>query len=210
MMLESKNKSFETFWRNLMRYTVESSPRSVEAATERSFYGTGENVRIRAEVADEKFLKVRDASVSAHVTSPSGQAFDVAMKQTLEGGFEGYVCDFHPQEDGLYRIDVNAKRNGNQSGPLAPAQTSFIVGALNRESRNAAQNLELLKRIAAETGGGYYTASQVNNLMDDITHTEGAGSIRVSYDLWDMPINFLLIIGLAAGEWFVRKRKGLA
>ncbi|HSB11308.1 MAG TPA: VWA domain-containing protein [Blastocatellia bacterium] len=211
MMLESKNQSFETFWRNLMRYSVESTPRPVEASTDRSFYGTSEQVRIRAEVADEKFIRISDAAVSAHLISPSGRAFDVPMKQTIEGGFEGYACAFHPEEDGLYRVEVAAKRAGSkQTGVLAPAQTSFIVGALNREARDAAQNIELLKRIATETGGGYYTAAQGNKLLDDITHTEGAGSVRVSYDLWDMPINFLLIVGLAAGEWFVRKRKGLA
>jgi len=46
--------------------------------------------------------------------------------------------------------------------------------------------------------------------MDDITHRDGEGSIKMSYDLWDMPINFLLVVGLAVGEWFIRKRKGLA
>jgi uncharacterized membrane protein len=211
MMLESKNTSFETFWRNLMRYTVETAPRPVEASTERSFYGTSEQVRIRAEVADEKFIRITDAIVTAHVTGPSGRAVDVPLKQTVEGGFEGYAAPFFPQEDGLFRVEVNAKRPGSKQGALlAPAQTSFVVGPLNRESRNAAQNSELLKRIAAETGGGYYTPSQVDKLIDDITHTEGSSSMRVRYDLWDMPINFLLVVGLAAGEWFIRKRKGLA
>ncbi len=106
---------------------------------------------------------------------------------------------------------MTARRAGSKQGPaLESAQTSFTVGPLNREARNAAQNRELLKRIASETGGGYYTAGQVDKLLDDITHTENASSIRVSYDLWDMPINFLLVVGLAAGEWFIRKRKGLA
>jgi uncharacterized membrane protein len=211
MMLEFKDKSFETFWRNLMRYMVEATPRPVEASTERSFYGTNEQVRIRAEVADEKFIKISDATVSARVTTPSGRAVDVPLKQTVEGGFEGYASTFHPEEDGLYRVEVTARRPGSkQSATLAPAQTSFLVGPLNREARNAAQNRELLKRIASETGGGYYTASQVDKLIDDLVHTESASSIRQSYDLWDMPINFLLVVGLAAGEWFIRKRKGLA
>lgn len=210
MMLEFKDKSFETFWRNLLRYTVESAPRPVEASTERSFYGTGEQMRIRAEVADEKFIKIADAAVSAHITSPSGHAVDVQMKQTVEGGFEGYAGSFRPEEDGLYRVEVTARRAGSKNPALAPALTSFIVGPLNREAREAAQNRELLKRIASETGGGYYTAAQTDKLIEDITHKEGAGSIRVPYDLWDMPINFLLIVGLAAGEWFIRKRKGLA
>jgi uncharacterized membrane protein len=211
MMLEFKDKSFETFWRNLMRYAVESTPRPVEASTERSFYGSGSQIRIRAAVADEKFININDATVSAHVISPSGRAVDVPLKQTVEGGFEGYAAAFHSEEDGLYRVEVTAKRAGSKpSPPLEPAQTSFVVGPLNREARDAAQNRELLKRIASETGGGYYTADQVDKLMNDITHTENASSIRVPYDLWDMPINFLLVVGLAAGEWFIRKRKGLA
>jgi len=211
MMLESKDKSFETFWRNLMRYTVETSPRPIESSTEKSFYATNEKVRIRAEVTDEKFIKINDATVLARVTSPSGRSTNVPMKQTVEGGFEGYASDFYPDEDGLYRVEVSALRGGaKQSAVLAPAQTSFIVGPLNRESWNAAQNRELLKRIAAETGGGYYSASQIDKLMDELTHKEGAGSIKVSYDLWDMPINFLLVVALSAGEWFIRKRKGLA
>ena len=211
MMLEFKDKSFETFWRNLLRYTVESTPRPVEASTERSFYGTGEQMRIRAEVADEKFIKIADAAVSAHITTPSGRAVDVPLKQSIEGGFEGYAEAFRPEEDGLYRVEVTARRAGSkQTTLLAPAQTSFIVGPLNREAREAAQNRELLKRIASETGGEYYTAAQTDKLIEDITHKEGASSIRVPYDLWDMPINFLLIVGLAAGEWFIRKRKGLA
>jgi uncharacterized membrane protein len=211
MMLEFKDKSFETFWRNLMRYMVEATPRPVEASTERSFYGTKEQVRIRAEVADEKFIKISDATVSARVMTPSGRAVDVSLKQTVEGGFEGYASAFHPEEEGLYRVEMTARRPASkQSATLAPAQTSFLVGPLNREARNAAQNRELLKRIASETGGGYYTTSQVNKLVDDLVHSESASSIRQSYDLWDMPINFLLVVGLAAGEWFIRKRKGLA
>jgi hypothetical protein len=211
MMLEFKDKSFETFWRNLMRYAVEASPNPVEASTERSFYGVSELVRIRAEVTDEKFIKINDATVSARITTPSGGTVDLQMTQTVEGGFEGYATSFHPQEDGLYRVDITARRTGSQqSTTLAPAQTSFVVGPLHREAREAAQNRDLLKRIATETGGGYYTPSEVEKLINDITHKEGAGSIKMSYDLWDMPINFLLVLGLAMGEWFIRKRKGLA
>jgi len=43
-----------------------------------------------------------------------------------------------------------------------------------------------------------------------MSHTENASSVRETKDLWDMPINFLLLVGLASAEWFLRKRKGLA
>jgi uncharacterized membrane protein len=212
MMLEFKDKSFENFWRNLMRYMVDGVRQPVEAATERTYYGTDEAVRIRAEVADEKYLNIPNAQVMARVTTPSGKAIDVELKPTSEGGFEGYDAPFRPDEEGTYRIDVMPTRraaDAKQAPPLRIAKTSFVVGPLNREARNAAQNQELLKRIASDTNGHYY-AAKVDNLIDDLTHNDSAGAVRETKELWDMPINFLLVIGLAAGEWFIRKRKGLA
>jgi uncharacterized membrane protein len=213
MMLESKNTLFETFWRNLLRYLVDGVRRQVEASAERSFYGTGDAVRLRAEVADEKFISINDAQATARVTTPSGRVVDVALKQTVEGGFEGYAAPFRPDEDGLYRVEVTAKRAGSKQGTaaaLAPGRASFLVGPINREAWNAAQNRELLERVASETGGKYYPIDQADKLIDDITHREGAGAIRETKDLWDMPVNFLLVLVLASGEWFIRKRKGLA
>ena len=67
------------------------------------------------------------------------------------------------------------RRGGKANCMLAPAQTSFIVGPLNREARNAAQNRELLKRIAAETGGGYYTAAQTDKLSTISLTTRAPG-----------------------------------
>ena len=210
MMLEFSNKSFETFWRNLMRYAVDAVRRPVEASTERTFYGNSEGVQLRAEVSDEKYLAIANAQVTAHVTSPSGRTADVELKPTNENGFEGYATALRPDEEGVYRVEVTAAQRGAQAKPLRPAQTSFIVGPLNREARDAAQNRELLKRIAADTGGQYYTLPRAEDLIEDLTHTDGAGSVRETKELWDMPINFLLVIALAGGEWFIRKRKGLA
>ena len=90
------------------------------------------------------------------------------------------------------------------------AKSSFAVSDRTREFHDAAQNVELLKRVAAETGGQYFPLNRAQDLLDEITLLEGNNSERVSRDLWDMPINFLLLIGLATAEWFMRKGKGLA
>jgi uncharacterized membrane protein len=208
MMLESKNRSFETFWTNLLRYTVDSVRHKVEAATDRSFYGRGEQVRVRVEVADEKYNNIADARVSARVTTPTGRTIDMDLKLAIEGGFEGYVGTLAAEEDGLHKVEVTTRSDG--TGASGFAEASFLVGPLNREARDAAQNRELLERIAAETGGQYYSPANAEDLVEDLTHTEGPNSMRETRDLWDMPINFLLLVALAAAEWFVRKRKGLA
>ena len=210
MMLESKDQSFETFWRNLFRYCLESVRHPVEVTTERGSYGRGERVAIKTEVDDEKFMPVRDAGVTARVVGPSGAVTLLQMKHSVAGELDTYSAEYFPTEDGSYRVEVDARREGKQSVDLGSARTNFLVGDLNREYRNAGQNADLLKRIAAETGGKYYHADQTGRLLEDISHTEGPSSIRETKELWDMPINFLIIVGLAGAEWFVRKRKGLA
>jgi uncharacterized membrane protein len=207
MMMESKDTSFENFWKNLLRYMVEGVRRQVEAQPEQSFYAKGERVRINAEVADGRFINIADAQVDARLTSPSGRTFELNMEPSFEEGFEGYTASFLPDEEGIYRVQVVARR-GKDALPAANA--SFIVGQKNREAYNAAQNRELLKRIAADTGGHYYDLNDSANLIEDITYVEGSNSERVALDLWDMPINFILIAALAAAEWFARKRQGLA
>ena len=47
-------------------------------------------------------------------------------------------------------------------------------------------------------------------MVQDITYREGKNSELVTKELWDMPINFLLLIGLVSAEWFLRKKKGFA
>lgn len=211
MMMEFKNKSFETFWKNLLRYLVESTRKKTEASTTRTFYGRSEQVNLRVEVADEKYLGVGDAQVTARILAPSGKSSEVQLRPIVEGGFEGYGGQFVPDEEGLYKVEVEARRGKSSNVvQLGSAQTNFLVGQMNYEARNPALNRELLARAALDTGGKYYTLKETANLVEDLTHTENAASQRVAYDLWDMPINFLLAIALASAEWLIRKRKGLA
>jgi uncharacterized membrane protein len=210
LMLDSQNKSFERFWLNLSRYLVESVRHTVEAAPERLSYGSKEAVKLKVEVGDDKYLHVAGAQVTARVTTPTGNTIEVPLKGANEEGFEGYAATLVGEEDGLYKVEVTAKRGDKSGALLGTAKTSFLVGPLNREAYDAAQNRELLRRVAADTGGNYYALSQSDNLLEDIQHIESNNSVKVTYDLWDMPINFLLAIGLAAAEWFIRKRRGLA
>ncbi|HKV38340.1 MAG TPA: glutamine amidotransferase [Blastocatellia bacterium] len=211
MMLESSDTSFETFWRNLLRYIVQSARRQAEVSTERSFYGKSETVKIHVDLADTKYNDITDADVTAHIKDPAGHTIDTTLKPAEGRDAEGYTGTFTPVEDGRFEIEISAVKHGDQKQLILPtAQTSFLVGELNREAYGAAQNQGLLKRIASETGGAYYTADAASTLAEDISHSGAGDSTLTTFDLWDMPINFLLISTLASVEWFFRKRKGLA
>lgn len=207
MEMPSQSNAHETFWRQLLRYVVSTTPNQYEVAAERDVYAQGDVVNLRGEVNDKKWEAVKDAVVTARITKPSGASIDLPLKVNFTEQASDYRSEFTPDEKGVYKLELTAKRGG---ATLGEAQSSFLVTDRTREFNDAAQNVELLKRIAAETGGKYYPLSRASEMLDEITQLEGKNSERVSKDLWDMPINFLLLIGLASGEWFLRKRKGLA
>ena len=129
------------------------------------------------------------------------------MTFSLTENLVDYRADYSPGETGLYRVEIEARSKGTV---LGRAQSTFLRSERSREFHEAMQNVDLLKRISAETGGKYYKLSQSNDLSEDLSYLEGNNSEKVNKDLWDMPINLLLLVGLASGEWFLRKRSGLA
>jgi hypothetical protein len=141
------------------------------------------------------------------VTKPSGVTVDVPLKFTTLNSANVYAGEFKADELGQHRIELLG--TSTSLGQLS-ANANVLVSDLNREYYSAAQNSDLLKRIAAETGGKYYTPNQTQSLLDDLTYRQTPYSERVTKDLWDMPVNFMLLVGLLSAEWFLRKREGLA
>ena len=198
MELESKNNAHEAFWRQMLRYLVSTTPGPVEAASERDVYATGDPVNLHAEVDDKKYEPVKDAQVTARITKPSGATVEVPMQFNFGEEANDYRGEYTPDEKGVYRIDLTAKRANTD---LGTSSSSFLVTEL-AQVHDAAQNVELLKRIAAETGGQYHPLNKANDLIDELTYLGGNNPERLSLELWDMPINFLLLVALVSADGF--------
>jgi uncharacterized membrane protein len=207
MRMDSKNNAHETFWRQMLRYVVSGTPRQIEVGTAKDVYSMDDTINIVADVRDKKFNPVGDAHATARVTKPSGVTIDVPLNFTTLNAVNVYTGEFKADELGQHRIELIGQ--SASLGQLS-ANANVLVSDLNREYYSAAQNSDLLKRIASETGGKYYTPEQTRSLLDDLTYRQTPYSERVTKDLWDMPVNFLLLVGLLSAEWFLRKREGLA
>lgn len=207
MRMDAKSNAHETFWRQMLRYLVNSSPSQIEVGGEQDVYVMDDDIRIVAGIRDKRYNPVNDAHASVRVTKPSGTTFDVPLKFSTINNANIYSGEFKADELGQHMIELTG--TSSSIGPVS-AKSMVLVSNLNREFYSAAQNSDLLKRVAAETGGKYYQLGDVQSLLDDLTYRRSPYSERVTKDLWDMPINFILIIGLLSGEWFLRKREGLA
>ena len=66
-----------------------------------------------------------------------------------------------------------------------------------------------LNRLSEETGGKYWKPDMAGKIPTEITFSEAGITTRETYDLWNMPIVFLLAMLLRGSEWLLRRRWGV-
>ena len=194
------------FWRRMVRWLVDGVPDQLNLLTGHDRVEPGEAVRFTAEVLDTAYVEVNDAHVEAHITSPSGKAADVPMEWTVERDGE-YGAVFNPDESGLYDIKVTATRDGKE---LANNVMHLRVSAGDSEYYDAAMRAPLLKRIAEETGGRFFTPANAASLPEAISYSGRGVTVVEERELWDMPALLMLLLGLLGAEWGFRRTRGLA
>ena len=206
-----EDETHETLWRQLLRWLVHDTPGRARLDLGDDVAPVSEPLRIRAEVEDERYLRVNGADVVATVTGPSGVPSEVRLDWTVErdGEYEGR---FVPEEPGLHRVSVRAAPRGTAlaEDEVVEGQGFFQAGTPQIEQFGAGRRTELLQRVADETGGRFYTAEDANLLAEEIRYTESGDTVYEERSLWDMPILFLLLAGLLGGEWAYRRWKDLA
>lgn len=198
--------TFATFWRQLLRWLVESAPDQIDVAAVPGRVGPGESVTLRAHVNDSSFVDVNNALVSAHITSPTGRISDVPLEWSLrEDG--SYTGKFVAEEAGVYTMVAESRRGRDTTRSIA---SSFLADDQGADVEQAEMRSSLLRRVAQETGGRFYTMADASRLPDDVVYTEAGVTVRDARDLWDMPIVFLLLATLLGAEWGYRRWRGLA
>jgi hypothetical protein len=161
-------------------------------------------VPVRVEVRDKSFHPVPDGQVEARILGPAG------VTATLE---------LRPSEDepGVYSTEWNAAAAGSYLAEIVARRGEAELGRdvlmFRREDGVAEnfrteQNRELLEKLAGETGGAYYTPANASRLLDEISYSEAGSTVLETKDLWNLPVLFLLLLGLRAAEWLLRRNWG--
>ena len=204
--IEPDDMTHELFWRRLLRWLVDGVPDQVVASVRRDRVEPDETIELLTEVVDASYLEMNNSRVVAEVTTPSGGFIEVPLDWTTErdGEYEGR---FAPTEEGLYEIRVEAT-SGDE---LVGSDTAYVFAAAgDDEFFDSAMRAPLLRRIAEETGGRFYTADTAAALPEDIAYTGAGVTVVEELELWDMPALLMLLIALVGGEWGYRRVRGLA
>jgi hypothetical protein len=205
MTRPASDTTYDTIWRQMVRWLAASAPGPVALAPMAvPLSGSAEPVNVL--VRDGQFAAAPDAEVTLTMTAPDGRAR--TSTPVLADPREGRYTVAAPfDQPGVYRLDVEARRG---TTTLGRASRHVLVGGIDPEMGDLRLNEPVLQRVAAATGGQYLRADQVDRLpglLRDADADEPATEVR---DLWHSAWTLMGIMGLLAAEWMVRRRVGLA
>jgi uncharacterized membrane protein len=200
MQLPHQDQRHETFWRQLLQAAATTAPQAVTLTSERVFYGDESTVKLRAEVRDKTYKPAADATVTLEASDGMGPP--VTLEMVPVAGERGvYEAAYEAAHTGVFRFEAVAKSGDEELGRarFAVRREDGVI-----EHYRVAQNRPLLERLAAATGGSYFAVGDLSRLPEAVRFSEAGSVERQVLDLWNMPLAFLLLLLMKAGEWLVR------
>jgi uncharacterized membrane protein len=203
MMRPSSDRAHEFFWRQSARWIAAAAQEPVTIALPDAVE-PGEGVEITLEARDRSFAPAADAVASATLTPPGGAPGELTLRRA--GGAGRFSGTLRPETAGLYRIHAEARR-GPQA--LGSVDQWFYAGGADREFADPRLNEAVLRRLARETGGRYVRRADAGQVTSWLEAAVPQAIEPERRDLWHEPWAFLLVVGVLAAEWTLRRRWGL-
>jgi uncharacterized membrane protein len=205
MMRPATDNSYETIWRQLARWITASAHGPVTIAP-LSPTVPGITDRISVFVRDEDFRPVANAEVAIQITAPNGEQrpLTAALSNPQEGR---YAVSTRFDHAGVYRVEAIASRG---TAKVGTASRPVLVGGVDLEMTQPRLNEAVLRRLSAETNGRYVNAAGAGHLPALLRESRADAGTPEQRDLWHNGWSFVMIVGLLATEWMMRRRAGLA
>ena len=192
----------DMFWQQLLRWVAADSPGRVVASMPVQRLMDDGRVRLTATVRDKEYVPAPDARVVAHVIGPEGTSALVDMRPVPDNAGT-FQAEWTAEKPGSYVTEVTAGRGADELGRdvLTFERTDGVA-----ENFHTEQNRELLEKLSSQTGGRYWRADELGRLPSEISYSEAGISVRDTKELWNMPIVFLVLLGLMSGQWMLRRK----
>ncbi len=204
MMLPSSDRTYETFWRQATRWLSTAAPAPVAISASGGAV-PGEGVTVDVMVRDGEFVPVADATVELRLTVPGGieQTLQATPGEAVSGR---YRVETRAEVAGVYHVQAEARR-GNVV--LGTDEDWVLVGGADPELADPRRNEEVLRRVAAASGGRYLLPDELGGLPDLLRRRAPERAPPGRRDLWNNVWIFGLVVALLALEWGLRRRVGL-
>lgn len=198
---------FARYWiqsvRLLSRAKLLGKGRAVDMLVDRRKYRRGESVQLVVRLLDESLASRSDGGVSVVIERTDGTSRPVVLARRPDAPtvYEGVFGD---TEDGTYRVRLTSPMVEG----IEPIEFTVVPppGELDRVRMNEPE----LKLVAETTRGAYYSLSEADALFGKLPpgrrvalHTDPP------IELWNRWPVIVLLVGLLATEWVLRKRRSM-
>jgi uncharacterized membrane protein len=178
----------------------------LQAHMGRAFYHNGETAILYARAMDASNQLTGEATIDATVESPDGKSSQTLTVSAQNDQAGSYQARWRPEVSGQYKVQVKGRLGDRDLGQV---ELQFAVGKPNQEFDRLDLNEPLLRRIAEKSGGRYVTLADAQQLIRELRSSERSRRKLTELSLFNLPLFFLLFIGLVTTEWILRKRQEL-
>jgi len=198
------------FWRQTLRWLVADVPSriSLQAAHKRD--QVNQPVVLQVSVRNKDFKPMDNVSVAIEVREPRDQKLQLTAEPVLtESGL--FEATYIPRYNGSYFARaVVTEADGVEVGD---AETGWAVDLEAHEFQSIRTNRPLLERIARQTGGKIIELDALEDFVRSLPSRDVPIMDTWIKPLWDLrgilPATFLFILTCFAGEWALRRWKGM-
>jgi hypothetical protein len=218
---------FNQFWIQTVRYLSRSRLSRTELRLDRQTpYRQGEPIKVTVKFPDAgpvpglpqgrpgaklEVKVIAERTAPGAKNNPADKEVQTLQLAKVEGSWATYEGLLTRTREGKYRFWLStpdvSKQQPNGQRPSAEATVVLPPGELDR----LRMNREEMKLAAEMTDGRFYTLANASDVLDDLPqglpialNTPGPPQL-----VWNQWWVFLLVLGLLASEWFLRKRKHL-
>jgi uncharacterized membrane protein len=222
---EGDNRYFRKFWRNVVRWLAENSEsgqQRLRVETDKVIYRPGEAIQIVATAYDETIKETDRYRLLARIRAPSEpesrpfaasaqsltpEPSDLSYRGKLTTPQPGEILENAGSTLHKFFLDVAAF-----DGERTVARSSTPLQTIDdpAEFRDPRPDHAALQSVAKASGGR--TILSANDLAAVLAqHPEASVRLVVTrWPLWDTPLLWLILLGILAAEWIMRRMKGLA
>ena len=210
---------YTRFWSQVVRYLARrDAPEdrtALSVVTDAPEYERGRRVAVRVRRNPGVLIPGSDegeTTVEISVRSPDGREAVLPVRQEAADP-DGWSAPFFPDRGGRYRVTARLVRTDAEGQHERAARvTEFIVRGSDLELEDSTTNPAALAQIARLSGGLYAAlddTSGVERLVASIPSARTVTRQKVTAEMWNSPLLFLVFLGLVTAEWIVRRRNQL-
>ena len=233
-----QRQDMEKFWRQMMRWLVVDVSDRIDVESRTEVEGANPVTHFAIRVRNEAFRAQDDASVRLEVSQaklgpsdPNEEEADdegdeessAEEKEAKDDGEEAsktevfaepsledaglFEATYYPSGSGGYR--ARAIVRDGEGKLLGEKQTGWALNPAAEEFQSLVPDRELLETLASKTGGRVLTLDEVIPFVASLDSLEAPVSETWTRPLWHAPWVFVLALACFAGEWGLRRWKGV-